>query len=119
MYGGNGDNTHYSTLAQITPANVRGLKLAWRYDTRDEFPGSEMQANPVVIDGVLYATSPRLRVFALNAATGKELWSFDPTLGKPSTQRFRHRGVTVSGDRVYFTHRNWLWSLDRMTGMRS
>jgi quinoprotein glucose dehydrogenase len=117
LYGGDPDNTHYSTLSQITPANVRRLQLAWRYDTRDEFPGSEMQANPVVVDGVLYATSPRLRVFALDAATGKQRWSFDPTFGKPSTQRFRHRGVVVTGDRVLFTHRNWLWALDRRTGL--
>ena len=114
--GGNTDNTHFSTLAQITPANVRNLRVAWTYETHDAFPGSEMQSNPIVIDGVMYATSPKLRVFALDAATGREIWSFDPTLGKPSTQRFRHRGVTVHGDHVFFTHRNWLWSLDRHTG---
>jgi quinoprotein glucose dehydrogenase len=117
LYGGDANNTHYSTLAQITPANVRQLKEAWRYDTGDEFPGSEMQSNPIVIDGVLYAATPRLRIIALDAATGKQLWSFDPTLGKPSTQRFRHRGVVVTGDRVLFTHRNWLWALDRKTGL--
>jgi quinoprotein glucose dehydrogenase len=117
MYGGDPDNTHYSRLAQITPANVRQLKAAWRYDTGDEFPGSEMQSNPIVIDGVLYAATPRLRIIAIDAATGKLLWSFDPTLGKPSTQRFRHRGVVVTGDRLLFTHRNWLWALDRTTGL--
>ncbi|MFL5607959.1 MAG: PQQ-binding-like beta-propeller repeat protein, partial [Gemmatimonadaceae bacterium] len=117
VYGGDGNNTHYSRLAQITPANVRQLTQAWRLDTGDEFPGSEMQSNPIVIDGVLYAATPRLRVFALDAATGKQLWSFDPTLGKPSTQRFRHRGVVVTGDRVLFTHRNWLWALDKRTGL--
>ncbi|MEP6729827.1 MAG: PQQ-binding-like beta-propeller repeat protein [bacterium] len=116
IYGGTTDNSRYSTLAQITPGNVKQLQIAWTYETHDEFPGSEMQSNPIVVDGVLYATTPKLRVFALDAATGRELWSFDPTLGKPSTQRFRHRGVTVSGGRVYFTHRNWLWSLDKTTG---
>jgi quinoprotein glucose dehydrogenase len=116
VYGGNTTNSRYSTLSQITQANVKQLQVAWTYETHDEFPGSEMQANPIVVDGVLYATTPRLRVFALDAATGRELWSFDPTFGKPSTQRFRHRGVTVSGGRMYFTHRNWLWSLDTKTG---
>ncbi len=116
VYGGTTHNTRYSTLGQITPANVKQLQVAWTYETRDEFPNSEMQANPIIIDGVLYATSPRLRVFALDAATGKERWSFDPTFGTPSTQRFRQRGVTVQGDRLYVTHRNWLWSLDRHTG---
>src|SRR4051812_26862018 len=79
VFGGNSDNNHYSTLNQFTPANVAQLKVAWTYETHDEFPGSEMQANPVVVDGVLYATSPKLRVFALDAATGKELWSLDAT----------------------------------------
>src|SRR6476659_9954359 len=116
LYGGTTDNTRHSTLGQITPANVNKLQVAWTYETHDEFPGSEMQPNPVVVDGVLYASTPRLRIIALDAAAGRELWSFDPTFGKPSTQRFRHRGVTVSGDRVYFTHRNWLWALDKMTG---
>ena len=91
VYGGNTDHTHYSTLSQITPQNVGKLQVAWTYETHDEFRNSEMQANPVVIDGVLYATSPKLRVFALDAATGKEIWSFDPNDGRPAPQRFRHR----------------------------
>ena len=47
--------------------------MAWTYDTHDEFPGSEFQPNPIVIDGVLYATTPKLRVIALDAATGREI----------------------------------------------
>src|SRR5215204_2675589 len=78
VYGGTTDNTRYSTLDQITPANVKQLQVAWTYETHDEFPGSEMQSNPVVVDGVLYATTPKLRVIALDAATGRELWTFDP-----------------------------------------
>src|SRR4051812_4954474 len=116
VYGGNSDNTHYSTLSGISPRNVAQLQVAWTYETHDEWKGSEMQANPIVIDGVLYATSPKLRVFALDAATGRELWSFDPNFGRPAPQRFRHRGVTVTGDRVLFTYRNKLWALDRRTG---
>src|SRR3954451_17656508 len=69
IYGGTTDNTRYSTLDQITPANVSQLKVAWTYDTHDEFPGSEFQPNPIVIDGVMYATTPKLRVVALDAAT--------------------------------------------------
>jgi quinoprotein glucose dehydrogenase len=116
VYGGNTDNTHYSTLDQITPENVRRLQVAWTYETHDEFQGSEMQANPIVLDGVLYATSPKMRVFALDAATGRELWSFDPSLGRPLAGRFRHRGVVVTGDRVLFNYRNRLWAIDRTTG---
>jgi quinoprotein glucose dehydrogenase len=116
LYGGNSDNSRYSTLGQITPANVRQLQVAWRYETHDEFPGSEMQSNPIVVDGVLYATTPKLRVIALDAATGRELWSFDPNVGDTRKGRFRHRGVVVHEDRVFVTHRNWLWALDKRTG---
>ena len=116
VYGGNTDNTHYSRLSQITPGNVAKLQVAWTYKTGDEWKGSEMQANPIVLNGVLYATSPKLRVFALDAATGREIWSFDPNPGKPAPQRFRHRGVVVTGDRVLFTYRYRLYALDRATG---
>jgi quinoprotein glucose dehydrogenase len=116
VYGGNSDNTHFTTLSQITPANVARLKVAWTYQTHDEFSGSEMQANPIVIDGVLYATSPKLHVFALDAATGKELWRFDPNNGAAPTSRIRHRGVVVTGDRVIFNYRYRLFALDRKTG---
>lgn len=116
VYGGSDDHTHYTTLGQISPANVARLKVAWTFDTRDAFSGSEMQANPVVVDGVLYATTPAVKVFALDAATGKELWRFDPQNGAAPTSRLRHRGVVVTGDRVLFNYRNRLYALDRRTG---
>ena len=114
--GGGPDANRHSALAQITPENVKRLQVAWTYDTRDAFPGSEMQANPIVIDGMLYATSPKVRVFALDAATGKELWSFDPSGGVATTRRFRQRGVTVFGDQLFITYRSGLWALNRRTG---
>jgi len=116
VYHGHTDNTHYTTLNQISPANVAKLKVAWTFETHDEFRDSEMQANPVVIDGVLYATTPKLHVFALDATTGKQLWRFDPNNGAPPTSRFRHRGVVVTGDRVIFNYRYKLFALDRKTG---
>ncbi|MEZ4416364.1 MAG: PQQ-binding-like beta-propeller repeat protein [Gemmatimonadota bacterium] len=116
VYGGNDDHTHYSTLSQISPDNVARLEVAWTFDTGDAFPGSEMQANPIVIDGVLYGTTPKLHVFALDAATGRVLWRFDPNDGEPPASRIRHRGVVVTGDRVLFNYRNRLYALDRVTG---
>jgi len=116
VYGGSDDNAHYTTLGQIAPANVKQLRVAWTYDTHDAFAASEMQTNPIVVDGVLYGTSPKLRVFALDAATGRELWSFDPTNGAGPSSRIRHRGVVVTGDRLIFNYRNRLYALDRQTG---
>jgi quinoprotein glucose dehydrogenase len=109
-------NIRYSTLSQVTPQNVTKLEVAWTYDSHDAYKDSEMQSNPIVVDGVLYATTPALRVVALNAATGKAIWTFDPNLGQPILRRFRHRGVTVYKDRVFVTHRNYLWALDKLTG---
>ena len=116
VYGGGTDNIRYSALKQITPANVAQLQVAWTYETHDEFAGSEMQSNPIIVDGVLYATTPKLRVIALDAATGRERWSFDPNTFDARPGRYRHRGVTVYHDRVFVTHRNHLWALNKETG---
>src|SRR5215470_18839701 len=70
MFGGGPENIHYSTLDQITRDNVHQLEVAWRFDSGDEFSGSEMQCNPIIVDGLMYATTPKLRVIALDAGTG-------------------------------------------------
>ena len=120
-YGGGPEQTRYSPLTQITPANVGSLKVAWTYDTGDAFKGSEMQCQPVVAHGVLYATSPKLRVFALDAATGAPLkWSFDTSQDAKTPSRTRIRGLMYweRGDerRIYFAARHWLYALDAKTG---
>ena len=80
------DNIRYSPLTQITRDNVSKLQVAWTYDSHDAFKGSEMQSNPVVVDGVLYATTPTLKVVALNAATGQQLAQLatDATVNAPA-----------------------------------
>src|SRR5438094_4368084 len=93
MHGGV-DNIRHSSLAQINRDNVTKLQVAWTYDSHDAFKGSEMQSNPVVVGGTLYATTPTLNVIALDAATGREIWKFDPGGGAAGPGRFRHRGVT-------------------------
>ena len=119
-YGGSPEQTRYSPLAQVTRENVGQLKVAWTYDTGDAFAGSEMQCQPVVAHGVLYATSPKLRVFALDAASGAPLWSFDPTPDAKKPTRTRIRGLMYRerGDerRIYFGARHWLYALDARTG---
>jgi quinoprotein glucose dehydrogenase len=117
VHGGR-DNIRYSPLTQVDRANVATLEVAWTYDSKDAFKGSEMQSNPIVAGGVLYATTPTLKVVALDAATGRELWKFDPSNGAAPGARFRHRGVVVHRDRVFVTYRNWLYALHAASGQR-
>jgi alcohol dehydrogenase (cytochrome c)/quinohemoprotein ethanol dehydrogenase len=74
-YGRTYGEQHFSPLHQINDQNVSPLGLAWFYDL-DTKRGQE--ATPIVVDGVMYFTSAWSRVFALDAATGKRLWSYDP-----------------------------------------
>jgi quinoprotein glucose dehydrogenase len=119
-YHGGPENLHYSTLSQIKPSNVNRLKVAWTLDTRDASTGSEMQCNPIVIDGILYVTSPKLRVLAIDGATGKELWSFHPFEGTGFRGKTRNRGLMHWTDgtksRLYVAAQYRLYSIDRRTG---
>ena len=92
VYGGNSASTRYSSLAQIHRENVNKLAVAWTYDTGDAFAKSEMQCNPIVVNGVLYATTPKLRLIALNAATGKLRWQYDPNSADKAIGKSRNRG---------------------------
>ncbi|MCC2667761.1 MAG: gcd [Armatimonadetes bacterium] len=80
--GGDRGGTRYSTLDQIDRDSVRRLQLAWTYHTGDADPAksTNIECTPVVIDGVMYLTTcnPRIKVAALDAATGRELWKYDP-----------------------------------------
>ncbi|MEZ5395612.1 MAG: PQQ-binding-like beta-propeller repeat protein [Bryobacterales bacterium] len=121
IYGGGNDQIRYSRLDQINRDNVDKLQVAWTYDTGDDFQGSEMQCNPIVVDGLLFASSPRLRVFALDAATGEERWSFKPLIdGKDPGGKHRNRGLMYWSDgddaRVYFAMKHALFALDAKTG---
>ena len=119
-YHGGPENLHYSTLGQITPANVAKLKVAWKLETGDAFEGSEIQCNPLVLNGVIYASSPKLRVMAIDGATGKELWSFNPYEGTEVRNKQRNRGLMHWTDgkqsRLYVAARHKLFSLDLKTG---
>ena len=113
-------DVHYSPLKQITRDNVRRLRVAWTYDSGDAYPGSEMQCNPTIVGGVLYATTPKLRLVALDAATGKLKWAFDPNAGRRVTGKQRNRGVAYWTDgrdaRVFFASRQDLYAIDAETG---
>lgn len=113
-YLGGADRNHYSKLDQITVENVNKLKVAWEYATPDS---GQMQVNPLIIDGTLYGVTSSVEAFALDAATGKELWKFgDPLKNWASTSR----GVAFwqKGDnkRILYTAGPNLWALDANTG---
>ncbi|HEX4167972.1 MAG TPA: PQQ-binding-like beta-propeller repeat protein [Bryobacteraceae bacterium] len=111
---------HYSPLTQIDCKNVKQLERAWEFDSGDQFEGSEMECSPLVLDGVLYATTPRLRVVALDAITGKQLWDFDAHRGEHRTQKLRNRGLVYWGDgddrRLFVGIDHYLYALSAKTG---
>jgi quinoprotein glucose dehydrogenase len=86
-YGGDPGASRYSPLDQINPSNVKRLKVAWTHRTGDsaERPVTTIECEPIVADGVMYIQTAQLQVRALDAATGKPLWNFDPTPGQRRT----------------------------------
>ena len=71
-YGGGPEQIRYSSLTQINRSNVRRLEVAWTYDSGET---GGLQANPIVVDGVLFTTTPKHRVVALDASTGSGRWT--------------------------------------------
>lgn len=121
VYGGGPEQRRYSRLDQIRPGNVSELEIAWRFDTGDEFPGSQLQFNPLVAEGILYGLSPNGRVFALDAETGQEVWTRRLAVdGEPFQGRTQNRGFMHwrDGDdsRIYTGVRHLLFALDARTG---
>ena len=126
--GGTKENTRYSTLTQIDTTNVSQLKVAWEYHSfdADTVHHSQIQCNPIVIDGVLYGTSPQLKLLALDAATGKEKWVFNPheSKSKDDVKKIltnnNNRGVTYwregEDQRVFYTVGSYLFAIDAKSG---
>jgi quinoprotein glucose dehydrogenase len=121
-YGGPQDGSRYSSLSQITKENVTQLEVAWTYNTGDATERSQIQCQPIVVNGLIYGSTPKLNVFALDAATGEEVWRFDPfeILGGENSWAGTNRGVTYweSGEdkRILFTAGNWLMAVNALTG---
>jgi len=116
-YLGDAGRSHYSTLGRIHRGNVAGLQVAWFYDTGEK---GEFQSNNLVIDGVLYAATPGRRVVALDAATGRERWRFDPKSEHDEALGRRLRGVMHWADgvdqRIFTAGATRLYALDAGTG---
>ena len=126
-YGGNKEGNRYSSLRQINLDNVRDLKVAWTYNSTDlgHTGGSrhrqehEIQCQPIVIDGVLYGTNATLKLFALKAATGEELWKFDPFKSiTPRLNQCRGMAYWANGDdkRLLYAAGANLYAVNALTG---
>ena len=129
-YGGDQAGTKFSPLTDITPNNVQGLQVVWQWKHWETplpqygtFPGF-FESTPLMIDGVLYVTTPYNSIAALDAETGKELWRFDGEAYKIgqvlSGSGWKLRGTAFwrDGDklRIFLNSRHRLFSLDARTG---
>lgn len=122
-HGGDAGHTQFSPLDQIDASNVGTLRVAWTFRSGDARADgrSQIQCNPIVVRGVLYATSPTLKVFALDAATGAERWRFDAFGGGEERSSLGvNRGVVYweAGDdqRILVALGQRLYALDAKTG---
>ncbi|HUA18884.1 MAG TPA: PQQ-dependent dehydrogenase, methanol/ethanol family [Bryobacteraceae bacterium] len=115
-YGGTDFSWRYSALDQINASNVQSLAPVWMFQTGDY--AENLQATPIVQDGVLYLITARARVFALDAATGREIWNYRyPDPPRPVPGFVGNRGLAVGGGKVFFgTKDNYLVALDQKTG---
>ena len=125
-YGGNKEGTHYSSLKQIDSSNVQQLAVAWTYHTGDADTAhhSQIQCNPIIVDGILYGSTPMQKIFAVDAATGKEKWMYNPLDAVSGSTEFfsmnNIRGICYWGDekgkRIFFTAGSFLNAIDAVTG---
>ncbi|MEY2918029.1 MAG: hypothetical protein RIS73_1743, partial [Bacteroidota bacterium] len=129
VYGGNNEHNHYSSLTEIDTNNVAGLKAAWIYHTNDTDRLTQIQVNPIIVDGIMYGVSPKLKLFALDAATGTEKWTFDPAaFANADDSKAKYyfainvcRGVTYyrgnkDDQRIFYAAASNLYCVDALTG---
>ena len=125
--GGSKEAIRYSSLNEIDSSNVNQLKIVWEYHSGDADTAkhSQIQCNPIIVKGVMYVTSPKLRLIALDAATGNEKWVFDPvTINK--NKEFNNfilnnnRGVTYWEDaddkRILYTAGSMIYEVNALNG---
>lgn len=130
VYGGNKENNHYSSLKEVDTSNVSQLQIAWEYHTGDADTAkhSQIQCNPIIVNGIVYGTTPTLKLFALDAATGNQKWVFDPDSASKTGKGHdfmnfvlnNNRGVTYREDgndkRILYTAGSHLYAVDAVTG---
>ena len=112
-YNGSPDNLHYSTLKQINSANVAQLKPVWSYDTQET---GGLQTQPLIVGGVLFGYTPHQKVFALNAATGKLLWTFNSGEGVARPERGAAYWTDGKDKRLLAGISHFVYALETATG---
>ncbi len=113
VYGASSSGDRYSPLTQLNRTNVHQLKEAWRFDPGE--PGG-LQTNPLIVGRVLFGFTPTQKVIALDAASGKKLWSFDT--GTPGLQPTRGLSYWTDGNHsiLFAGLLSYLYALDPATG---
>ncbi|HMK17427.1 MAG TPA: PQQ-binding-like beta-propeller repeat protein [Chitinophagaceae bacterium] len=122
-YGGSKENIHYSSLTEIDTSNVSQLQPAWIFNTgdADTVKNSQIQCNPIIVDSIMYVTSPTLKLFALHAGTGQKIWEFDPDSMSLNFVLNNSRGVTYWTDgkndkRIFYVASSYLHCIDATNG---
>jgi len=122
-YGGNPAKTHYSTLTQIDTGNVSRLRQTWVYHCGDVDSNSQLQVNPIVVGHTLYGISPRLKLFSLDAASGRVNWTFDPARIMAVRNWIMNtcRGLAYyrgsdTDQRLFYSAGSFLYCIDALTG---
>jgi len=129
-YNGGKESLKYSSLTQINTTNVDQLQLAWAYNTgdADSEHHSQIQCNPIIVDGVLFGVSPQMKLFAIDAASGIQKWVYDvnsQTQYDGNRAAFHNminsRGVAYWTDgkddkRIFFTAGSNTFAIDATTG---
>ena len=120
VYRGDKGSTGYSALDQINRTNLDLLEVAWIYHTGDAREGnrSTIQCNPIVVNGMMYVTSPQLKLIALDPLHGKDIWQFNPFVDEEATGV--NRGVTYweedNDKRIFFSAGYCLYALNADDG---
>ena len=107
-YSGSDSGQRHSPLTQITPANVGRLAVQWMFQTG--VPG-RLETTPLVVDGIMYVSAPWSVVQAIDARTGKKIWTFDPEVARDKGFRgccdVVNRGVALHKGNVYWEMSGW------------
>jgi quinoprotein glucose dehydrogenase len=122
-YGGDEGASRFSLAEQINKSNVKKLKVAWVHRTGDASarPATVSECTPIVVDSVMYLTTPMVKIRAVDPATGQSKWTFDPLQGRTGrSSPGVNRGVTYwqqgKDKRIFATFRDLLFSIDAVTG---